>query len=211
MQVKKGNVGNLPLKMLVDMSSNVQPLIREWRARIWSLRFGQKPGVFLDEKDSKPSAIVDGFDSDDSGLAEPAVSAAVTSAHMAHAEPPQPAPRLAASTGVFVLRNAAGAPTTMCMQLSAPRGTQWGGTVPHQPEWCQSAEPERVPYSVVGSSSASDGGSTGESSSDDGEPVTSSQGDVALDNVTCDGMVPGRGLHHEARRRSFFSHPVPAD
>jgi hypothetical protein len=95
LQVKKGDAGNLPLKMLIDMSNNVQPLFREWRARIWSLGArGHQPGVVLDEPASSAAAslapadgITAGFitDSDDDGLREPCVSSAVASAQLARA------------------------------------------------------------------------------------------------------------------------------
>ena len=92
MQVKKGDVQNLPLKLFLDMSSHVQPLFREWRARLWSLSFGaakasdapcelpQQGSLTASQLEASGNVAQMSFDSDDDGRGDAQVSAEAAAA-----------------------------------------------------------------------------------------------------------------------------------
>jgi hypothetical protein len=119
-QVKKGDVGNLPLKLLIDMSSILQPLFREWRARIWSLSFGGRQTATLPRLNAGPSQW--SSDSDDDGFREPRVSAEVAAAFARHAG----MPHVPSGAPMQMLRDASGAGLVMRVGVSAPVRNAWG-------------------------------------------------------------------------------------
>lgn len=121
MQVKHGDVGSLPVKLFVDMSNNLQPLFREWRARIWSLGRGGRHTPSTQRLTAGPTTQFS-LDSDDDGSLEPRVSAAVAAA-FTHAGGIAPAPL---GAPVFVERDASGAGAVMRAGASAPARNAWG-------------------------------------------------------------------------------------
>ena len=121
MQVKTGDVGNLPLKLFIDMSNNVQPLFREWRARIWSLGFGNRQSDAGQRLQTGPASRLS-FDSDDDGSMDARVSADVANAFAHNGGVLKPVP----GAPVHMFRDAAGAGVVLRVGVSAPARSAWG-------------------------------------------------------------------------------------
>jgi hypothetical protein len=201
LQVKEGSAGNLPLKMLSDMSNNLRPLFHEWRSRIQNMNLG----LHLPQSEAAgmhPVSGVDAQGASDVGKAGAAVRAAST-----HVGSSGPFGFSRAGVGAPVqISRGQGSGVVLSVSVAAPTSSTWGVWKDGQ-ALVSGGRADVKKQGPLGKqvTNSRELQLTGEGSTGSQEPAGPADASIgpawelgiaAIDNISCDGVMHPRLLHH---------------